>query len=71
MGGQLSNRLCCLQKSRPAARGSIVEAKGRIPWREPVKISVLAALPKVNEVIENTKKKAILRVCAQFVPCGS
>jgi len=48
MGGQLSNRLRCFQKSRPAARGSIVEARGRILWREPSKSSVLIALFEVN-----------------------
>jgi len=48
-----------------------VEARGRKPLREPAKSKVLGALAKVNELIENAKKKAFSRIYAQSVPYGS
>src|SRR5690606_13756717 len=55
----------CFQASTAPARGSMVEARGRKPRREPAKSRVLTVPPEVNQVIENAKKKEVPRSAAE------
>jgi hypothetical protein len=45
--------------------GSNVEARGHESRRVRAKITVVAVVTEVNQVIENTKEKEIPRNCAQ------